>query len=168
MNKRYGFCDAGCKREVVGREEYDQAIGGLAYELDQVRKALADMENKLNYWKPVGTDVYADMGNTYRIVEAEGDIGWGATIEVYYTVNNNNYSQTIELPEYKYKDYFDIEFVDFYTDHQDGMGILVYKIDGVEKRFEWDHDGAKIDLLNVYIEASSEIYKYSFIESIRN
>ena len=163
MSKIFGFCEAGCRREVVSREEYDQAVAGLAYELDQLRKAYTALEERVSEWKPLGNQANADLGYTYRIMRAN-DIGWGATITVNYIVGGVAQTQNVELPEFKHKQYFDIEFVDWGTDYQDGMGIVTYKIDGVEKTLEWDHGGAVISLENIVITGSS-IYKYVFADN---
>ena len=69
-----------------------------------------------------------------------------------------------DFKEFKNKQYFDIEFVDWGTDYQDGMGIVTYKIDGVEKTLEWHHEGIVISLENIEI-AADRIYKYVFADN---
>lgn len=162
MSKRFGFCEAGCKREVVAKEDYDAKVAELEQEITTLQNELVAMEDRVSEWKPIGTEATATLGNTYRIKTSVGAENWGASMIIRYNVNGEQLTKELALPELKHKYYFDVEFVDFYTDYNDGMGILVYKIDGVEKTLEWDHNGAVIELVCVDIYATYNIYQYFF------
>lgn len=168
MSKRYGFCEAGCKREVVAKEEYDAKIAELENEITKLRNEdLKALENKAVDWKVVSEEygqIWADAGETYRILKANST-SWNCSITMFYSILDQRSEIEIPLPTITAKKYFDFEIVSAGVTADGHVAKIEYKIDGVAnvKTVETEHE---VVLEGVFIIAEKPIYKYDFLGGI--
>lgn len=164
MSKRFGFCEAGCKREVVAKEDYDAKIADLENEITKLRNEdLKALENKAVDWKAVSEEygqISADAGETYRILKANNS-SWNCSITIRYSILDTLGEIEIPLPAITAKKYFDFELVSEGVTDNGHIARVDYLINGVEntKTVETEHE---VVLHGVAIIAEKPIYKYDF------
>lgn len=168
MSKRFGFCEAGCKREVVAKEVYDAKVADLELEINVLRtkhnEDLKALENKAVDWKAVSEgyeQIGPNEGEIYRIIK--GDNGsWNCSIMIRYSIQGNYAELEIPLPEVTAKKYFDFEIVSESIVQNGHVARVEYLINGVKntKTVETEYE---VELYGVTIIAEKPIYKYDFL-----
>lgn len=172
MSKISGFCEAGCKHEVVAKEIYDAKVAELEQALDELttkhNDEIAALENKLKLWKKQDSEgtYYVNEGGVYRITKPTGVIPFGVYITVYSTEGGSPMVEhSLTVPTSSNKNYFEFELVSVSLQDSSRIAVITYKIDGVtQEQTNWDAGGETIVLDGIAIIHSDDnvIYKYEF------
>lgn len=168
MSKRFGFCEAGCKREVVAKEVYDKKVEEIIRIIQSQRdmhiEELQELENKLTMWTKLDTSnglYYNDIkGKILRIVK-EPSLEWSDMYVTFmYSTDTEPYLEKqfdIEAP--LYRDFVDLEIINFETDWRTG-GRLTYRIDGKDGELVIDVNNKNFWLETMFF--TGDVYQYQF------
>lgn len=137
----YGFCDAGCKRETVLKEDFDRIASVIKQSPD------ADGKYRLN---PL---------NAYKVHTTSPRGSYLAT----FTLQGGGIDYWFDYTEYdEYRDYIIFEILKLILNRDSNELTIVYEINGNRYSDTYTDNGAVFNLDEIELQITNAVYVYEY------